>query len=120
MLRRHRREATIAVAILAMGAALRLLACVISRATSGDLFLANLPVLIAALGMTLIILTGEIDVSVGSVFAVCGVMAGTVAKWHVPMTLVMAASCVVGGLCGGLSGYLVGPFAFRPSLSRSR
>ena len=35
--------------------------------------LANLPVLIVALGMTLVILTGEIDISVGSVFAICGV-----------------------------------------------
>ena len=31
-----------------------------------DLFLANLPVLVVALGMTLVILTGEIDISVGS------------------------------------------------------
>ena len=36
-----------------------------------DLFLANLPVLLVAIGMTLVIITGEIDISVGSMFAIC-------------------------------------------------
>ena len=44
--------------------------------TSRDLFLANLPVLIVAIGMTLVILTGQIDISVGSLFAICSVVAG--------------------------------------------
>ena len=39
-----------------------------------DLFLANLPVLIIAAGMTLVMLAGEIDISVGSAFAVCAVI----------------------------------------------
>ena len=48
-----------------------------SRAENlSDLFLASLPVLIVALGATLVILTGEIDISVGSVFAICGVARG--------------------------------------------
>ena len=35
---------------------------------------------IVAIGATLVILTGQIDISVGSVFAVCGVVAGVLAK----------------------------------------
>jgi rhamnose transport system permease protein len=58
--------------------------------------------------MTLVILTGEIDISVGSVFAVCGVVAGTFAKWNLPMALVLGGSCIVGGAFGALNGYLVG------------
>jgi rhamnose transport system permease protein len=49
-----------------------------------DVFLANLPVLLIAVGMTLVIVTGEIDISVGSTFAVCGVAAGILAKAGVP------------------------------------
>ncbi len=45
-----------------------------------DLFLSNLPVLIVAIGSMLVILTGEIDISCGSMFAICSVIAGVVAK----------------------------------------
>ena len=54
---------------------------------SDDLFLANVPVLIVALGMTLVILTGQIDISVGSIFAICGVSAGVLAKAGLPAPL---------------------------------
>ena len=47
-----------------------------ARDNLSDLFLANMPVLIIALGMTLVILTGHIDISVGSLFAVCAVARG--------------------------------------------
>ena len=40
--------------------------------------------------MTLVILTGEIDISVGSVFAICGVAAGLLAKAGLPMPFVVA------------------------------
>ena len=49
-------------------------------ANQRDLLLANMPVLIVALGMTLVILTGEIDISVGSQFAICSVAAGVFAQ----------------------------------------
>ena len=49
-----------------------------------DLFLANAPVLIIAVGATLVILTGHIDVSVGSSFAVCGIVAGVLANAECP------------------------------------
>ena len=109
MLNVHAREVTIGLTILALGAVLRVAAPdYFTRENLSDLFLANLPVLIIALGMTLVILTGEIDISVGSVFAVCGVAAGTLAKWHLPMSLVLVASCLVGAWFGSLNGYLVG------------
>ena len=75
--------------------------CVLAVAAPGffardnlrDLFLANLPVLIVALGMTLVILTGQIDISVGSQFAICGVVAGLLAKAGLPMPVVALAAC---------------------------
>ena len=67
-----------------------------------------MPVLIVALGMTLIVLTGQIDISVGSMFAFCAVAAGVLAKAGVPMPL--RARGVVRprrGLSGSLNGALV-------------
>ena len=45
-----------------------------------DLAVANAPVLIVAIGMTLVLLTGHVDISVGSQFAVCSVCAALLAR----------------------------------------
>jgi rhamnose transport system permease protein len=63
--------------------------------------------LIVALGATLVILTGEIDISVGSVFAVCGVAAGLAAKAGLPVLAAGLAACAVGAAVGALNGLLV-------------
>jgi rhamnose transport system permease protein len=105
---RGRREASVAGAVIA-------LALVLAAVTPGffardnlsDLFLANMPVLIIALGMTLVILTGHIDISVGSLFAVCAVISGVLAKTGWPMPLVVVAACAVGVLIGIVNGSLV-------------
>ena len=78
-----------------------------SRANLTDLFLANLPVLIVALGATMVIVSGEIDISVGSVFAICSVVAGLAAKAGLPMPLVGLVVALVGGSLGALNGSLV-------------
>ena len=72
-----------------------------------DIVLANLPVLIAALGATVVILTGEIDISVGSTFAVCSVVAGTLAAGGLSMPLVAAVALSTGALIGLANGALV-------------
>ena len=46
---------------------------------------------ILAVGMTLVILTGEIDISAGSLFAVCSVAAGVFAKSGLPLPLAARA-----------------------------
>ena len=40
----------------------------------------NAPVLVAAVGMTLVILCRQIDISIGSIFSICGVVAGLLAR----------------------------------------
>jgi rhamnose transport system permease protein len=108
MLRHHRREAAVATAIVVLFAILAALRPgYFSRGNLNDLFLANLPILIIAAGMTLVMLAGEIDISVGSAFAVCGVAAGVVAKAGVPIPVVIVASCLIGAMVGALNGYLV-------------
>jgi len=110
LVQRHRREASVALAIAALSA-------VLAMAAPGffdpenllDLFLANLPVLIIALGMTIVIVTGEIDISVGSIFAICGVTAGVLAKAGLPLPVVAAGVCAAGAGLGAVNGALVAP-----------
>ena len=108
MLTTHRREVSVGAAIVALAALLAVAAPgYFSRENLSDLFLASLPVLIVALGATLVILTGEIDISVGSVFAICGVLAGVSAKAGVPMFGVLVVACAGGAALGALNGSLV-------------
>lgn len=107
-LRSHRREMWVALAIGVLFAGLAIVRPeYFGRGNLIDLFLANLAVLIIAAGMTLVMLTGEIDISVGSAFAVCAVAAGVAAKAGVPITLVFAGVCTLGALVGALNGSLV-------------
>jgi rhamnose transport system permease protein len=108
MLKHHQREATIAAVIAALGLVLAAFAPgYFARDNLSDLFLGNMPVLIVALGTTLVILTGHIDISVGSVFAICGVVAGLVAKSGAPVPVAGLAACLVGATLGALNGALV-------------
>ena len=102
------REASVALAIVALGFVLAAAAPgFFARDNLADLFLANVPVLIAALGMTLVILTGHIDISVGSVFAICAVGSGLLAKTGLPLPIVFTAACAIGALLGAVNGALV-------------
>jgi rhamnose transport system permease protein len=108
MVKRHRREASVAIAIVALASVLVFAAPgYFSRENLSDLFMANMPVLIVSLGMTLVILTGEIDVSVGSIFAICGVVAGMSAKWGLPVPVAGLTACFIGTALGAINGALV-------------
>lgn len=110
------RERTVGLAIVVVGGALAIFANeFFSRANLTDLFLANVPVLVAALGALVVIVAGEIDVSVGSVFAICSVAAGLAAKAGLPATAVLFAVLCGGAALGALNGTLVA-FARVPSI----
>ncbi len=103
-----RREVSVALAIAALALVLAAVAPgYFARENLIDLFLANLPVLVVAVGMTLVVVLGHIDISVGSVFAICGVMAGIAAKAGWPVALAGVAACAIGGALGALNGALV-------------
>ncbi len=72
-----------------------------------DLVIDNALVLLPALGMTAVILCHEIDLSVGSVFGVCCVVAGTLAHAGCPMALLLVVIPLLGGLFGALNAGLV-------------
>ncbi len=63
---------------------------------------------IAALGMTIVIVAGGIDLSVGSVVALVTVVIAYLLKRHAwPPALAAAAGIATGALCGAANGFLV-------------
>jgi rhamnose transport system permease protein len=104
----HRREISVALAIAALWIVVALRApSYFARENLTDLAMANMPVLIVALGMTLVIIAAQIDISVGSVFAICSVAAGVFAKAGLPMPLTIAATILAGAALGAMNGALV-------------
>jgi len=80
-----------------------------------DLAMANVPVLLVAAGMTLVITIAEIDISVGSLFGICAVICGALAKLGIPMILLPTAALAAGSLMGAANGALVS-FVKAPSI----
>ncbi len=62
---------------------------------------------LGALGMTLIIISGGIDLSVGSVLAVTSVVVALLLNKHVPPAAAVLAAVLVGGLTGAVNGALI-------------
>ena len=68
------------------------------------------PTLIVACGMALVIISRQIDISVGSQFAVCSVCIGLLAASNVPLVLLLPASIGLGAVMGAINGVLVAGF----------
>jgi Ribose/xylose/arabinose/galactoside ABC-type transport systems, permease components len=106
MIRRYGRELSAALALAAL-----LLAAAISAPSFfqprnlEQTLVNNAAVLIAAIGTTMVILIGQIDISVGSQFAVAAVVTGLIAQSGVPTALAVLCGALGGaamGLCNGL------------------
>lgn len=111
-----RRELSVAAAIFGLAAVLTVVApSYFAPDNLRDIFLSNAPVLIVAIGMTLLILCGEVDISVGSIFAVSGVVAGVLAKSGLPLMGVVLGAVIAGGAMGAVNGALVS-YARIPSI----
>ena len=65
------------------------------------------PTLVVACGMALVIISRQIDISVGSQFSVCSVCAGLLAARGWPIYLVLPASAACGAFLGAINGALV-------------
>ncbi len=79
------RERPAALALAALLAVLAVAApAFFSPGNLRDLVMANAAVQIVALGMTVVILTGEVDVSVGASFGLCAVLFGLLAQAGLP------------------------------------
>lgn len=106
---RYKREISAAGAFVAILVVLAIIApSFFSAGNLRDLIINNAPTLLIAIGMTMVILVGEIDISVGSQFAVCSIAAGTLAKTGMPMPFVFFAIMLIGAAMGSVNGVLVG------------
>lgn len=97
--------------------ALLLLVIVLTLASPHFLTLSNLAnvtrqlavLVIVSVGMTFVIISGGIDLSVGSVLALAGVvLGGLVARYEFTLPVAMLGAMIAGTLAGGLNGFLIG------------
>lgn len=65
------------------------------------------PMALAAAGLTLVIIAGDLDLSVGSAMALVSTCTALLmASWDVPWVLALFAGVLIGGLCGLVNGLL--------------
>jgi len=105
---RYSREFTVAAALALLLAALAIFAPhffalqpLLSRLT------AQTPALVAAIGMTLVIISRQIDISIGAQFGLCSVVAGLLAAAQFPLAVAIAGSVAAGAAMGALNGAFV-------------
>ena len=80
-----------------------------------NLLIDNAWLLVMALGMTFVILSGGIDLSAGSVLALTTMLCGFLLQtWHWPALAVIAAVLCAGGLFGASMGVLIHYFKLQP------
>ena len=83
--------------------------------TVNNIIMQNGYVIILAVGMLLCVLTGNVDLGVGSVVATCGAVAGTlIVDYGVSSPLAMLASLAVGLLFGAFVGFFVAKLEIPP------
>lgn len=71
------------------------------------LLLDIMPILLIALPMALVIITGEIDLSVASAVGLSSVLLGTLSQAGLPFALAAVIALIVGALGGALNGFLI-------------
>ena len=108
---RYKRELSAAIAYAVLLIAVGIVApSFFGTGNLSDLIINNAPILLIAIGMTLVILIGEIDISVGSQFAVASVAAGYLAKTGMPIPLLFLLVPLIGAAMGAVNGVLIGWF----------
>ena len=76
-----------------------------------NLIVQNSYILILAVGMVMVIIAGHIDLSVGSVVAFSGAMAGVmITQWHFPWWVAIIACLAIGALVGMWQGFWIAYF----------
>jgi rhamnose transport system permease protein len=106
---RYKREVSAAVAFVVLLIIVSIIApSFFNGGNLRDLVINNAPTMLVAIGMTLVILAGQIDISIGSQFAVCSVAAGVAAKTGMPVGLLLICIVATGAAMGALNGLLIG------------
>jgi rhamnose transport system permease protein len=102
------RELSIVVFLAAIAALLLVVVPSFFNATNLNNILINVSyVAIGALGQMAVILTGQPDISVGSVLAVCAMSAGAMATAGLPVAVVVLLTILIGATLGLINGLLI-------------
>ncbi len=108
MISKYFRELTVAGALGLLMLALAIFAPhffqgqpLVSRLTS------QMPALVAAIGVALIIISRQIDISIGSQFSMCAIIAGVTAAATKSLAMAIIAALGAGAAMGALNGLLV-------------
>ncbi|WP_458068567.1 multiple monosaccharide ABC transporter permease [Rhodanobacter sp. BL-MT-08] len=76
-----------------------------------NLVIQNSYILILAIGMVMVIIAGHIDLSVGSVVAFVGAMAGVmITEWHIAWPIAIVLCLILGALVGAWQGFWIAYF----------
>jgi rhamnose transport system permease protein len=107
-MKKYSRELTVAGAWMLLLASLAVFA---PNFFDGQPFVSRLasqmPALVMAVGVALVIMTRQIDISIGSQFGMCAVIAGTAAAAGLSMPVAMLCAVLAGALMGAVNGWLV-------------
>jgi galactofuranose transport system permease protein len=86
----------------------------LTGAVISNLFINNAYLIVIAVGMTFVILSGGIDLSVGAVAALSGILAATMFQASWPAPVVIPLVILVGSLIGFVVGVMVHVFDIQP------
>lgn len=87
----------------------------VSARNMTSVFSGNAYIAVAAIGMTMVIVTRQIDLSVGALIGVLATLSGTLAVSGAPIWVAWTAPLIVGALINGVTGVLVA-YAGIPSI----
>ncbi len=106
----HMREYALLFALVAIMAFFQIMTggTLLKPVNINNLFLQNSYIIIMALGMLVVIVSGHIDLSVGSVMGFIGALAAVmIVNWEWPLWLAFPISLTMGALIGAAQGYWV-------------
>lgn len=87
----------------------------LSPANINNLIMQNGYVVILAVGMLLCVLTGNVDLGVGSVVALCGAVSGIImVDFKVNMWIAILIALLIGLLCGMFTGFFISKLGIPP------
>src|SRR5260221_2720787 len=71
-----------------------------------------------AIALTVVVLSGGIDLSISSTFALCALTVLTALNaYHLPLSAAVGLTLIVGALCGAVNGVLIGYLRLRAFLT---
>src|SRR5215217_2105755 len=112
-----RQEFWITLAVLGMGLIVSIITPHFAAYTNLSNVLQNFCYIgILAVGMTPVLITGGIDISIGSIVGLCGVVLGLILQADFPLWFGLAATLILGIALGAANGVLIGYMRLPPFL----